>query len=194
MLEADRLRFERARPLRAREYMRLVTAGVFTDEKLELLGGVLVKMSPQGRWHAEVVRFLAERLTLALHRRSWVRTHSGLELSDDSVPEPDIAVVPIGRRGDPVRWATLVVEVSESSLRIDRGVKAASYAAARIPEYWIVDLRNRRVEVYTDPDPRGRRYRRVRVLVDSDTLRPTKHRVAIRVDEVLPPPRRRSRH
>ena len=113
MLQADRIRFERARPLRAREYMRLVDAGVFDGESLELLGGVLVPMSPQGAWHAEITRRLGQLLILALHRRYWVRMHSGLETSTDSVPEPDVAVMPIGRPGLPVRWATLVVEVAD---------------------------------------------------------------------------------
>jgi Uma2 family endonuclease len=195
MLDPQQLLPERVRPLRAREYMRLVEAGVFAEEHIELLGGVLVAMSPQGEWHAEIVRFLAERLTLALHGRYWVRSHSGLRVADDSVPEPDIAVVPVGRRGQPVKWARLVIEVADSSLQKDRLVKTGYYAACSIPEYWIVDLQHGLVEVLTGPEPKKRRYRRHRVLRRGETLRPLRlPSVAIGVKDVLPtPPRRRIR-
>jgi Uma2 family endonuclease len=193
---------EHVRPLLAREYMRLVEAGVFADEHVELLGGVLVAMSPQGEWHADIVRFLAERLTLALHGRYWVRSHSGLRIADDSVPEPDIAVVPVGKRGQPIKWARLVIEVADSSLQKDRLVKTGYYAACGIPEYWIVDLQNGLVEVFTGPEARRRRYRRHRVLTRGEILRPIRlPRVAISVKDVLPTPpkrrpsrQRRSRH
>lgn len=195
MVEADRIRFERVRPLRAREYMRLVEAGEFEGEPIELLGGVLVRMSPQGNLHADVVRYLAERLVLVFRGKHWfVRSHSGLEISDDSVPEPDIAVVPAAKLGAPARKSSLVIEVSVSSLRFDRTVKRPFYAAAGVPELWIVDVKNRRVEVHTQPDARARRYARVTVLTYGDTLRPIRHRrVAIPVSSVLPPPTRRTR-
>ena len=196
MLDPHLIAPERMRPLRAREYMRLVDAGVFADEHIELLGGVLVAMSPQGEWHADIVRFLAERLTLSLHGRYWVRSHSGLRVADDSVPEPDIAVVPIGRRGQPVKWARLVIEVADSSLQKDRMVKTGYYAACAIPEYWVIDLQHGLVDVFTDPEPRKRRYRTHRVLTRGELLRPRRlPRVAIAVKDVLPtpPPRRPSR-
>lgn len=189
MLDPQLLLPERVRPLRAREYMRLVDAGVFADEHVELLGGVLVAMSPQGDWHADIVRFLGERLNLALRGSHWVRSHSGLRVADDSVPEPDIAVVPVGKRGRPVKWARLVIEVADSSLQKDRLVKTEYYAACSIPEYWIIDLQNGLVEVFTGPDPKKRRYRRHRVMVRGEILRPTRlRRVAIAVKDVLPPP------
>lgn len=194
MLDPHLLRPERVRPLRASEYMRLVEAGVFEDERVELLGGVLVAMSPQGPWHADIVRYLVERLVLALRGRAWVRPHSGLRVADDSVPEPDVAVVPKGRRGVQASWANLVIEVSESSLRKDRLVKTGYYAACGIREYWIIDLKHGHVEVFTDPAARRRRYRGHTVLGRGDTLRPTMlDGVAIAVKDVLPPaPRRRS--
>ena len=89
---------------------------------------------------------------------------------------------------------SLVIEVSVSSLRYDREVKLPYYAAAGVPELWIVDVRHRRVELYTDPDRRSRRYSTARILTYGETLRPAMHRrVAIAVRDLLPAPRRRRR-
>jgi Uma2 family endonuclease len=146
------LLLESLRPLRRREYDCLVELGVFDEERVELLDGVLVSMNPQGAEHAEVTGFLAERLTVALSGRARVRAHSPLSLSDESEPEPDIAVVPAGdyARAHPTR-ALLLVEVADSSLRKDRELKALLYAATGVPEYWLVDLVARVVHVHRAP-------------------------------------------
>jgi Uma2 family endonuclease len=192
MLDPAILSSEQLRPLRAREYLRLVEAGAFGDEKLELLGGFLVVMSPQKGWHAKVVALLHESLVLQLRGRALVRSHSGLEVTDDSVPEPDLAVVKRGGGWRHPRWAYLVVEAAESSLRKDRTIKAAFYAAGRIPEYWVVDRRHRAVHVHTRPDPGARRYRAVRVAEPGELLRPTQLRgVTVAIADLFPPRRRR---
>lgn len=81
-----------------------------------------------------------------------IRSHSPLAVSDDSEPEPDIAVVPAGdyRTSHPNR-AVLVIEVAETSLLEDRGIKTALYATAEIPEFWIVNLTEKIVEVHRRP-------------------------------------------
>ena len=130
MLRDSPLLLESLRPLRRREYNCLVELGVFDEERVELLDGVLVSMNPQGAEHAEVTAFLAERLTVSLSGRARVRAHSPLSLSDESEPEPDIAVVPAGdyARAHPTR-ALHLIEVADSSLRRDRELKAVLYAA-----------------------------------------------------------------
>jgi Uma2 family endonuclease len=143
---------ERIRPLLRTEYDRLVESGAFESERLELLDGMLVTMTPQNAAHAHTVQRLAEILVLALRGHAIVRAQSPLALLDDSEPEPDIAVVPLGDYSatHPAE-AYLVIEVAESSLRRDRLVKAPIYARAGVAEYWLVDLDGRSVEIYRDP-------------------------------------------
>jgi len=142
----------RLRPLRRSEYDRLVDLGVFEGEKLELLYGRLVSMSPQGEGHAFSITRLTRLLVLGLRERAEVRAQMPFVASEVSEPEPDLAVVAPGDYldGHP-RSALLVIEVAESSLAEDRSVKALLYAAAAVPEYWIVDLVNGLVERYREP-------------------------------------------
>jgi Uma2 family endonuclease len=136
------------RPLRRREYDRLVEAGAFDDERIELLAGMLVAVSPQGAEHAVVVNELVVLLAGLLAGRAIVRGQSPLALSDESEPEPDVAVVPPGHyRDEHPAQALLVIEVADSSLRRDREVKAELYACAGVAEYWVVNLVDRVVEV-----------------------------------------------
>jgi Uma2 family endonuclease len=143
----------RIRPLRRAEYDRLVELGVFTkDDKIELLRGALVEMSPQGADHSYVVERLVKLFIEALGDRARLRAHSPFAADDLSEPEPDIGIYPPAAyaRAHPDR-ALLLVEIALSSLRKDRGIKAEIYAEAGVPEYWIVDLVHGVVEVRTEP-------------------------------------------
>jgi Uma2 family endonuclease len=140
------------RKLTRREYDRLIEMGWFANERIELIDGILVQMSPQGSRHAEVVTRLTDWLMPSLAGRARVRVQLPFAAADDAEPEPDVAVVPpadyVG--GHPER-AFLVVEVAESSSLTDRTIKAGLYARAGIPEYWLVDLTLKIVEVYRHP-------------------------------------------
>lgn len=153
---------EKLRPLKRSEYDRLVQLGCFEDEKIELLNGLLVAVSPQGTEHAQAVRTLTKLLSRGVGDRAVVQCQLPLGASDDSEPEPDIAVIPNQEYFDdhPTR-AFLIVEVANSSLRKDRLLKAALYARAGIPEYWIVNVPDRLVEVYRTPQPEDGVYRSV---------------------------------
>lgn len=144
---------ERVRPLLRVEYDRMVDLGLFTNEKVELLKGFVVRMSPQNVEHASTVQALNHIFVLALvaSGRAAVRVQLPMAVGDDSEPEPDVAVVPTGtyREHHPSQ-AFLVIEVADSSLRTDRSEKAEIYAAAGIEEYWIVDTAHGIVEVHTE--------------------------------------------
>jgi Uma2 family endonuclease len=138
------------------EYERLVDLGVFTGERLELLNGVLVVREPQGSAHAAITSKVGQALARAFGDGWYTRLHSPLALGEHSEPEPDVAVV----AGAPEDYlaahpatAALVVEVADSSLRLDRRFKAAVYAGAGLREYWIVNLPDRVLEVYREPHP-----------------------------------------
>lgn len=157
------------RPLRRAEYELMVEQGVFDDERIELLRGVLVTRSPQGPRDFETIKRLTKLLVFALAGRADLLVHSSLAVADDSEPEPDLALVPARDYSAEVpSQAFLVIEVAQSSLRKDRGVKGPLYAAAGIPEYWIVDLAANVIEVHTEP--RGEAYGVVTRRVRGETI------------------------
>jgi Uma2 family endonuclease len=157
----------RQRPIKRVEYERLTEQGFFdSDERLELLDGLLVVREPQHAPHASAVR-RAVRVLRAAFGPGWlVDSQLPIALDDVSEPEPDVAVVPTDpadyREGHPAR-PVLIVEIADSSLAKDRGVKLALYARAGITDYWIVNLIDRVVEAYREPvwspsSPHGWRY------------------------------------
>jgi Uma2 family endonuclease len=162
---------DRIRPLRRVQYEALVEQGLFDDSRVELLFGSLVDVSPQGPLHAAIIARLTRRLAQQLPSTMQLRVQSPLALSDDSEPEPDIAVVPEAdyTSSHPTR-AVFVIEVAETSLQKDRVVKAGLYATAGVDEYWLVNLSDKEVEV--NRQPRGGRYEQVDVLRPSVELSP----------------------
>ena len=147
--EVKTRRFSRA------EYDRLIELGVFQPgEPIELIGGELMVAEPQGAPHYTAIQKTAKVLERAFGPGWTVRAQGPIGLDDDSEPEPDIAVVPGGPddygRAHPSRPA-LTVEVAESSLAIDRHHKGSVYARAQLPEYWLVNLIDRVLEVHREP-------------------------------------------
>ena len=149
------------------EYERLVDLGAFDDdEPVELIGGQLIVAEPKGSEHATGVEMAGDALRAVLPAGWIVRGQNPISLDDESAPEPDIAVVGGSladyRHAHPTRPA-LIIEVAETSLRFDRIEKGSLYARAGIADYWIVNLVDRVLEVYRDPDadvtaPYGWRY------------------------------------
>ena len=139
------------------EYERLIDAGVFrSGERLELLAGQLVVREPQGSLHATAIGLVEDALRVCFGPGWVVRVQMPIALDDESEPEPDVAVVPGAWRDYELAHPALpalLVEVAESSLDEDRGDKAALYARARVPEYWIVNLVSRSLEVRREPAP-----------------------------------------
>jgi Uma2 family endonuclease len=150
------------RPLRRQEYDQLVALGAFADERIELLEGQLVPMSPIGPPHSGSVQELTMLLVPALVGRAIVRIQSPFAALDSSEPEPDVAVVPVGDyHREHASEAYLIIEVAQSSLPRDRGQKQRIYARAGVPEYWIVNVEGRSVEVHREPGPEGYAIREV---------------------------------
>jgi Uma2 family endonuclease len=174
------------RKLTRTEYDRLVDMGWFQNERIELIDGILVAMSPQGSAHAETVTRLNRLLMRALSDCAVIRIQLPLGIGDDDEPEPDVAVVPLGdySRGHPDS-ALLVIEVADSSLEKDRVVKGDLYARCGVPEYWLVDLEGRAVEIYRLPE-RGA-YRSFTRTAEGGTVGPGAFPdVAFSVVDILP--------
>jgi Uma2 family endonuclease len=145
------------RKLTRLEYERMVDAEILgPEDRVELLGGTIVLKEPQYSPHATAIQLAARALRRAFAEGWDVRVQLPLALADDSEPEPDVWVVP----GDPRDYhdrhpetAALVVEVALSRVAFDRGYKASLYASGGIADYWIVDLRARRLEMQREPVP-----------------------------------------
>ena len=155
-------------------YFALAEEGLISpDDRTELLDGVIVSMAPQSPLHASGVTWVDRRLREVLPADTILRVQMPFIAGTTSVPEPDIAVVP-GDQYDYVdrhpSTALLLVEVSVSSPAQDRLTKAPIYAAAEVPNYWLVNLRDLCVEAFSEPDPTTRRYQRVQTLRDDQIL------------------------
>jgi Uma2 family endonuclease len=138
------------------EYFALIDQGVLSpDDRVELLEGVIVAMPPSNPPHASVVARVTRALSRTAGDRAAVRCQLPLVLGRHGVPDPDVAVVE-PREDDYFtthpRTALLVVEVADSSLKQDRLTKGPLYAAAGIPEYWIVNVPDDCIEVHRHPD------------------------------------------
>jgi Uma2 family endonuclease len=157
------------------EYNRMIEAGIIReDETVELLDGQLVALTPQGWPHARVLQRLTKLLVMTLDDDYEVLCQLPVILGDYSEPEPDLAVIRAKDlpppEGHHPTGALLIVEVSRTSFALDRGIKGAIYARAGVPEYWIVDVDERRVEVHRDPDTSHGRYRDVRIVGAEDVV------------------------
>jgi Uma2 family endonuclease len=156
------------------EYYRMWESGFFSDKRVELLDGEIITMPPQNPPHAGTTSDLATIVIVALGSNFVVRSQLPIVLTDWSEPEPDIAVCRPPNRyrhehpkaGD----VLLLIEVADTSLTYDRRRKTAAYATSGIPEYWIINLVDKRIEVFSDPDPVAQRYRQERVVFRGDTL------------------------
>ena len=174
----------------ADEYQRMGEAGILgEDDRVELIDGEIVTMSPIGSPHSAAVDRITQRLILRLGERAIVRVQSPVRLDTYSEPQPDITV--LRARDDFYRSAhphasdvLLVIEVAETSLRYDREVKAPLYARAGIVEYWLVDLSGGTVTCHASPQNGS--FRDVAVHRPGESVSPRSlPGVAIAVDDLI---------
>ncbi|MDX2257315.1 MAG: Uma2 family endonuclease [Hyphomicrobiaceae bacterium] len=142
----------------ADELRAMEVAGILGDEeRVELIGGDIVVMSPKGRHHeilrTEIFLYWVRRGPTDLK----ISSEAPLRLVDDTEPVPDLVVYPASLVMPDVRAATalLVVEVADSSLNKDHRYKAPVYAASGVPEYWVINAVERTTTIYRDPGPDG---------------------------------------
>jgi Uma2 family endonuclease len=160
------------------EYHRMIEGGYLSEnDDVELLEGWIVPKMPRNPPHDDSIEDINYAL-LAILPRSWrIRIQSAMTISSsESEPEPDLYVRAI--RASRRRWHPepaeigMVIEVSDSTLARDRTLKLRIYAAAKIPVYWIVNLPDRMIEVYTSPGGPSKkpRYRRQRIYRNGDSV------------------------
>jgi len=145
------------------EYHRMAEVGILKPtDRVELIRGEIVEMSPPGRRHRAFVDNLTQLLTVRVAGRAMVSVQNPVVLADDTEPEPDLKI--IRRRSVPYKEleahgddVLLIIEVAETSLAYDRSTKLRLYAEAGISEYWVVDCAAESVEVHRAPDASGYR-------------------------------------
>ncbi|PYO25587.1 MAG: Uma2 family endonuclease [Gemmatimonadetes bacterium] len=177
-------------PFTVDSYHRLAELGILDeDDRVELLDGQIVEMTPIGGAHAACVIRLNDLLARRSRSDTAVSVQNPVVLAERWEPQPDIAVLrrPGGLGG---AWlpgpqdVLLVIEVADTSLERDRDVKIPRYAAAGIPEAWLVDLAGDAISVCRGPGPDG--YAEIATVTRAETLRPLLlPGLAVGVDEIL---------
>lgn len=138
------------------QYRELGKTGFFDNVKTMLINGEIFTMVMPRPPHDTALALLEEWLRTVFVSGCHVRTQKGFDIGTANDPGPDIAVVPGAIRDYATRTPTtavLVVEISDSTLTIDTTTKAELYATAGVPDYWVVDLQHRQLQVYRDPAP-----------------------------------------
>ncbi|MBE9163101.1 MULTISPECIES: Uma2 family endonuclease [Microcoleaceae] len=164
------------RLLTVQEYDRMTEIGIFDeDERVELLAGQIVKMAAKGTAHGAAVKRTEKLLENRLGEQVLVRLQDPVRLNNYSEPEPDISVV----IPDPLYYEDhhptpseiyLIIEVADTTLRTDCGIKAKIYAESGIADYWVLDVNNRQLHVFREPSQDG--YESIVVLGDDASISP----------------------
>lgn len=139
------------------QYERMIETGILTKyDRVELIEGEIVEMSPIGSGHASCVARLTSLLGEKLARRAIVWGQSPVRLGDNSEPQPDISLLKwrddfYGHSLPTSDDVLLLIEVSDATLKYDRQVKLPLYARAGIEEFWVVNLQDDEIEIHARP-------------------------------------------
>jgi len=176
-----------------KEYRRLSQLGVLSsDERTELLAGQIAVMASKGTPHVIALQLLALQLDDFFRDKfSFVRAQDPIELGELSEPEPDLAIV----KGEILTYIDhhpqpqeiyLVIEIADTTLKKDCDVKDKLYAEAGLQEYWVVDLKNRKLHVFRQPTAQG--YGSHLILSDTNKISPiTFPELVLEISSMLPP-------
>ena len=172
------------------EYHRMGEVGILhEDDRVELIDGEIVEMSPIGGRHALCVSLLNRLLVRSVGDRAIVSPQNPVRLDEHHEPQPDLTVIrdrAYGRSLPTPEDTLLLIEVSDTTLAYDRNVKLPIYARAGIPEVWIVDVNGGRLERYTGPS--GDLYRHAELVRSGESLASkTLPDLTLAVDDVLGP-------
>jgi Uma2 family endonuclease len=160
------------RKLSVEDYHQMAEVGIFRpDERVELIEGELIDMPPIGHFHAGLANDLNRFFTPRTLGHAVTCMQNPIVLGPHSEPQPDFAL--LRHRADCYKRALptaadtlLVVEISDTTLRYDRTIKLPLYASHGIPEYWLINVPEKRIEVHRDPDAEQSGYREVRILTE----------------------------
>ncbi len=185
----------RAKRWTREEYYHLGELGYFQNERVELVDGEILKMSPQSFEHSWSVDAIARLLQNVFGEEYWVRSQSPFPNDQWTDSEPDLLVTAGNRHDftDHPTTAVLAVEVSKTSLRFDKTTMQSLYASMKVPDYWVLDLENRQLLVYRQPVADetakfGHRYESLATIAaDGHVASLEKPEEKLAVGEMLPP-------
>jgi Uma2 family endonuclease len=174
------------------EYHKMAEVGIFDpEERVELLEGKIIWMIAKGTAHRSAVGRTDRLLQNRLKNLALICVQDPVKLNERSEPEPDIAVVKV----DPLDYADhhptptevyLIIEVADSSLKLDCETKAKAYSQAGIADYWVLDVVTRQLHVFREPTPQG--YQSKVILAEDAAITPLAFPdLPIMVLEMLPP-------
>lgn len=179
-----------ARLITVKEYDEMIAHGILTTEdRVELLNGIIIEKMPKGTKHALLNDNLADLLKEKLGNRVYVRSQNPVILDDYSEPEPDIVLAKPPReiyleRHPAPEDTLLIIEISDSTLARDRVTKSLAYAKAGIQQYLVLNLQNETLEEYREPGEDGYQFKRT--LRKGDSLNLTAFpEVEIKIDDLF---------
>ncbi len=174
------------------EYHRMSDLGILDpSQRTELIAGQIVLMTSKGTPHVITLQLLATNIQAQLGTTALIRTQDPIRLDNFSEPEPDLAIV----KGSILDYAQahpgaediyLVIEVADSTLKQDCEVKDKLYARSSIVEYWVIDIKNRQVQIFRDPTPTG--YSSQLILTETHSVSPLAFpEISVAIESILPP-------
>jgi Uma2 family endonuclease len=176
-----------------KQYYQMADLGFFHGKQVQLIKGEIIRMSPMKTAHATSIQLVVALLSKLFAKGFAVRPQLPMSFSKIDEPEPDVAVVKGNIRdfGDShPKTATLIVEISDTTLRFDRTTKAELYAENKIPDYWILNLKERQLEVYRRPvkvKSQGFTYSELLIVNETESISPlAKPKAKIKVSDMLP--------
>lgn len=174
------------------EYHKMIEANVFNENaRIELIKGVLVKMSPKGKRHAATTNRIAKLFYKLLGDRIIVHNQNPILLDDSTEPEPDIALLVPREKEYSDRLPTpadvlLIIEVSDTTLKYDRDTKSLLYAKNGIAQYIVLNVKTREITDMREPSPEG--YRALKTLRSDERFNLIAFpEIEIKVSDLLPP-------
>jgi Uma2 family endonuclease len=154
----------------------MAEAGIFDpSERVELLEGKIIWMVAKGTAHRSAVGRTYKLLERRIGNQAWIAIQDPVKLNERSEPEPDVAVVKI----DPLDYADhhptpdeiyFIIEVADSSLKLDTEIKAKAYSQAGIKDYWVLDVVKRELIVFRNPTPEG--YQNQEIITERQKISP----------------------
>jgi len=171
------------------QYYKMAEVGILQpSDRVELINGEIIQMSPIKSPHASLVDILAENLFGDLRGKAIVRVQNPISIDKYSEPEPDLVVVKLEknkyRSGHPQpKDVLLLIEVSDSTLEKDRTMKLELYAKAKISEYWIVNISEKQIEVYRKPS--GKKYKEKQIFKKNKVVKCSSIDFKINVKELF---------
>ncbi|MFB2834744.1 Uma2 family endonuclease [Floridanema evergladense] len=172
------------------QYHQMIEVGILTeDDRVELIRGEIVEMTPIGRRHAAYVARFVQLLIIRLGQRAIIWPQNPIELNDTSEPQPDITLLQLRsdfyESGHPrPQDILLLIEVADTTVESDRQIKIPLYAENGITEVWLVDINEQCIEVYREPSPNG--YQNIQRFIRGQSLSILAFpEIVITVNEVL---------